>query len=77
MMSHVAIDIDKSDFFLSLVEGVTRLIAAIQLLKSVQNYKKTLMNAHFYRVIIVVAKSHSSVVHVFVVFGLVCGKMKW
>ena len=33
MMSPVAVDIDKSDFFLPLVEGVTRFIAAIQLLK--------------------------------------------
>ena len=33
MMSLVDIDIRKSDFFLPLVKGVTRFIAAIQLLK--------------------------------------------
>ena len=33
MMSHVAVDIDKSDFFLPLVKSVTWFIAAIQLLK--------------------------------------------
>ena len=33
VMSPVAVDIDKSDFFLPLVKGVTRFIAAIQLLK--------------------------------------------
>ena len=33
MMSPVAVDIDKSDFFLPLVKGVTQFIAAIQLLK--------------------------------------------
>ena len=33
MMSPIAIDIDKSDFFLPLVKGVTRFIATIQLLK--------------------------------------------
>ena len=34
MMSPVVVDIDKSDFFLPLVKGVTRFIAAIQLLKT-------------------------------------------
>ena len=33
MMSPVAVDIDKSDFFLPLIKGVARFIAAIQLLK--------------------------------------------
>ena len=33
MVSPVAVDIDKSDFFQPLVKGVTRFIAAIQLLK--------------------------------------------
>ena len=33
MMSLVAVHIDKRDFFLPLVKGVTRFIAAIQLLK--------------------------------------------
>ena len=33
MMSLAAVDVDKSDFFLSLVKGVIRFIAAIQLLK--------------------------------------------
>ena len=33
MMSPVAVDIDKSDFFLPLVKSVTPFIAAIQLLK--------------------------------------------
>ena len=32
VMSPVAVDIDKSDFLLPLVKGVTRFIAAIQLL---------------------------------------------
>ena len=33
LMSPVAVDIDKNDFFLPLVKGVTQFIAAIQLLK--------------------------------------------
>ena len=33
MMSPVTVDIGKSDIFLPLVKGVTRLIAAIQFLK--------------------------------------------
>ena len=33
MKSPVAVDIDKSDFFLPLVKGAKRFIAAIQLLK--------------------------------------------
>ena len=33
MASLVAVDIDKSDFFLPLVKGATRFIAVIQLLK--------------------------------------------
>ena len=33
MMPPVAVDIDKSDFFLSLVKGVMQFITAIQLLK--------------------------------------------
>ena len=33
MVSPVAVDIDKSDFFLPLVKSFTRFIAAIQLLK--------------------------------------------
>ena len=55
MMSPVAVDIDKSDFFLLLVKGVTRFIAAIQLLKlKCPKLQKTVVNAHFYRTVIVV-----------------------
>ena len=55
MMSPVAADIDWSDFFLPLVKGVMRFIAAIQLLKmKCLKLPKTLVNAHFYRTVIVV-----------------------
>ena len=55
VMSPVAADIDNSDFFLPLVKGVTRFIAGIQLLKlRCPTLRKTLVNAHFYRTVIVV-----------------------
>ena len=56
MMSPVAVDIDKSDFFMPLVNGVTRFVAAIQLLKMKcpKLPKNTPVNAHFYRTVNVV-----------------------
>ena len=43
-----------SDFFLPLVKGVTRFIAAIQLFKmKCPKLHKKLVNAHFYRTVIV------------------------
>ena len=59
MMTPVTVDIDKSDFPLTLLKCVTRFIDAIHLLTEIEvsQITKTLMNAHFYRTVIVV-KTH-------------------
>ena len=56
MMSPAAVDMDKSVFFLHWPKGVTRFIDAIQLLKlkCPKLPKKTLVNAHVYRAVVVV-----------------------